>query len=65
MEILQETNAHKIVRGREFGEIKYPKNFLEAEKFNQAAYYRWLTRKNKDFAAAYRGSNLDESFPLS
>ena len=51
---LNETRAHKRLPGRTFGDIKYPANLLDDEKFNKSAFYRWLIQKNKEAKSELR-----------
>ena len=63
---LQQTEAHVVKSGRCFGSLKYPKNILDdADLFNKASFFRWVTQKNKDFATSFRGSHAEKGFPGS
>ena len=62
-ESLCQTEAHKITSGRKFGNIKYPNNLLDTAVINKAAFYRWLTQKNRDFGAAYFGAEASLALP--
>ena len=62
-ESLCKTEAHKIINGRKFGNVKYPENLLDANLLNKAEFYRWLTQKNKDFGAAYIGAEASLALP--
>ena len=48
---LQETRAHKKIAGRTFGNIAYPENLLDDERFDRTAFYRWIIKKNKEAKA--------------
>ena len=60
---LQQTDAHLVKPGRQFGNLEYPKNILDDDLFNKASFFRWLTQKNKDFASSFKGSNAEKGFP--
>ena len=45
---LQETRAERKIAGRTFGDLKYPENLLDDQKFDQTAFYRWIIKKNKE-----------------
>ena len=62
-EMLTETNASEIVLGRKFGDLKFPENLLNLEKFDKAKFYRWVVQKNKEAVAAFRGSQLGSAMP--
>ena len=49
---LTELKAHEIIPGRKFGSIQYPPNFLDYEKIDRSSFFRWITKKNKDFLTA-------------
>ena len=44
-EALDETKAHKIIPGRKFGNLEYPLNLLNLEKFDKARFIDGLRRK--------------------
>ena len=62
---LEKLEAHKVVKGRTFGNFQYPENVLDSEVVSQASYFRWLSKKNKEFVAVFRGSGAAQAFPLS
>ena len=45
---LTETEAHMQINGRRFGDISYPENLFDDERFNEAEFYRWIVSKNKE-----------------
>ena len=63
IESLKKMKAHLIIPGRQFGNLEYPENILEAPKFNKAGYYRWLTTKNKESTKAHRSSHAAAALP--
>ena len=62
---LTKLKAHQRIPGREFGGIKYSENLIESERFDRAAFYRWVTTKNKESASAFKGSNVEAAIPSS
>ena len=62
-ENLNETQAHKYLKNRKFGDLKYPENLMEADLIDKAAFYRWLAQKNRDFAAAHDGAQAANALP--
>ena len=45
---LDETEAHKLIPGRKFGDFKLPVDITQDKRFDKANFYRWLTSKNKE-----------------
>ena len=63
LENLNQTQAHIQLKGRKFGNLKYPSNIMEAEMLNKAAFYRWLTQKNRAFASAHDAAGAGFALP--
>ena len=61
---LERLEAHKVVNGRKFGDLQYKENLLESEVVSQASYFRWLSKKNKEFVSVFKGSGAEQAFPL-
>ena len=63
-ENLEKLNAHTVVDGRLMGEIKYTENFLKGDVINWASFYRWITKRNKEFATSFKAFEGDQAFPV-
>ena len=46
------------------GEIKYTENFLKGDVINWASFYRWITKRNKEFATSFKAFEGDQAFPV-
>ena len=44
---LEDTKAHLRIPGKLFGDFDLPEDLMSDKKFDQAAFYRWLTGKNE------------------
>ena len=51
---LSETKAHVIIEGRTFGDIMYPKNLMDDDRFDKVQFYRWIVQKNNEAKKALR-----------
>ena len=51
---LTETRAHMKIEGRAFGDFNFTEDILEDKRFDKAAFYRWLTTKNKEAESTLR-----------
>lgn len=51
---LTETRAHVIIEGRTFGDIMFPKNLMDDDRFDKVQFYRWLVHKNNEAKSALR-----------
>ena len=36
------------IKDRSFGDINFPENLFDDERFNEAEFYRWIVSKNKE-----------------
>ena len=63
MQALKETEADKFVAGRKFGNLQFSENLLEFEDFDQAGFFRWLTKKNTDAGASLKASHALLALP--
>lgn len=45
---LTENGAHEKVKDRNFGDLCFPENLFDDERFNEAEFYRWVVTKNKE-----------------
>ena len=51
---LTDTDAHCRIDGRQFGNITFPPNLMEYERFDRAKFYRWIVSKNKEAASVLK-----------
>ena len=59
---LTDVEAHKKVSGRTFGNLKYPENLLEDERFDITSFCRWLLSKKSERISAFNArKNLGSS----
>ena len=58
MKLLEDTNAHKKIPGRLFGDCDLPECLMSDKKFDQAAFYRWLTGKNEEAASVLEAQRI-------
>ena len=45
---LTDTEAHKKIEGRVFGDFDFTENIMDDKRFDQASFYRWVARKNEE-----------------
>ena len=45
---LTETRAHKKIEGRTFGNLNFPADLMDDNRFDKVQFYRWLVVKNKE-----------------
>ena len=43
---LTDTEAHKKIEGRVFGDFDFPENIMDDQRFDRATFYRWVAKKN-------------------
>jgi len=46
--ILTDTKADCKISGRTFGDLIFPSDLMDHERFNRAQFFRWITSKNKE-----------------
>ena len=63
LENLYQNKAHQIVSKREFGNLKYPDNFLDSDIFNKALFFRWITQKNREAEATFQCAQANLGIP--
>ena len=51
---LTDTKAHVQIPGRTFGDLRYPSNIMNHDRFDKTAFCRWVVRKNKEAVAALK-----------
>ena len=55
---LEDTEAHLKKPGRQFGNFDLPDDLLTDERFDQAAFYRWLTGKNEEAESVMEANRI-------
>ena len=45
---LTETEAHRKIEGRSFGNFKLEENLMDDNRFDKVPFYRWLAGKNRE-----------------